>query len=549
MRVLLLSLILAQPQKVVEENKIYTANSSAVFADSHFKTLTPYLQQYALYLSSYNIPKQERSKYARVASFICNSLSTRKKIYIPEFVNGSDETVIYVNLLNYEWLRKDIDELAEIGSGVRPFPEPYFHSFLYEQKPVKVSEETVVTEIIVGSEITVISVADCYKPGVVNQVICQVDAGSKFKVLSVHDNLLLIETKAGRGWIYKTNVQINRKETFVLKPTKEKIFTSGIALDPVIMTNMISKSQAKAPIFRTDWFIANASMAPAYYKILRLGNKLKDFENLIYADPEYSKKARSEDKGLVVQSTISRNNRTLIRRPAQKGAYWSSHDTLKSVNDRKYITNFLDEEFDATEDIGNLPNGLQVYFITDGKGNRLDRADTNIVIDNTSISKVVECAKSCMVCHVRGINPIKDEIRTLTKTLSNVESVKLLNINEKDAYRVADLFGSNLDKQIIADQNYYADAVLEATGVQPEKISSELLEIYNNYIEKLLTKEQIALDFGISLKELEEVIRKSDDPVFLGLIKQPFRPVRRDQFEESFQGLMLTVIKHRGGIK
>jgi hypothetical protein len=284
-------------------------------------------------------------------------------------------------------------------------------------------------------------------------------------------------------------------------------------------------------------------LPPAYYDFLNLGKSLKDFENLVFADSEKAVKASGEDKGIVVSSTVARNNRTLIRAPTfTKGYIWYSHDTLTSVGDRQYVQKILNEDFDATEDIGTLPNGLQAYFVTNGKGERQDAAPTDIAVDNLAVDRTVRPGRSCMICHGEGIKPIDDEIRTLTKKLKNKEQINLLITNRKDRYRIESLFGGDLDQQIIDDQNLYAKAVARVNGLKPEVNAKLYGEIYDNYAEHLLTPEVVARELGLTVDDLIPMVRASTDNVVLGLVKNPVRPLRRDQWEKSFSGMMQTLI-------
>jgi hypothetical protein len=303
------------------------------------------------------------------------------------------------------------------------------------------------------------------------------------------------------------------------------------------------------PILRADWFIANAIVPPAYYDFLGLGDKAQDFDKLIFANEELAKQARSQDKAVVIASIVARNNRTLTRSPTFTGGYyWVSHDSLKSVDDRDYVKFLLDEKFDATEDIGSLPNGLQVYFLTDGKGKRLDFANPDIAIDHTAADKLVRTGRSCIICHSDGIRPIADEVRSLTKKLQDPKQVQLLITRSEDAYRIDDLFSSNLDEQIIKDQNYYRAAVSRATGLQSETVAKLLNEIYNNYIEHLMTVEDVAREVGVDVNSLDAYIKASKDNVVLGLLKTPTRPIRRDQWEFSFSRFMILIHARRQGL-
>ncbi len=493
--------------------QIYTPDSSVKFALADLTTNVPEEEQpYTRYLSLYNVPKEERRRVAATVSFAVNSLGTRRKMYIPVFVGGTDETLIRLNIDHYEWNAKIWDDLASKGSGPNPLPEPYFHAFL---------------DKIVSGEDTKKTVT---------------------KKVTKTRNVFSGYSQSGQPVYQQEQYQEDVTEEQVVpgESKKKKVFAGAPWIDQLSLASLIKATQAESPILRADWFVVNALLPPAYYNFLRLGKKDEDFEKLIFADEKLAKKARSQDKAVVITSTVARNNRTLTRSPTfTKGYYWVSHDSKTSVDDRQYVQNLLNEKFDATEDIGTLPNGLQAYFLTDGAGNRLDEADINIAIDNTAVDRVVRNGRSCIICHIEGIKILDDEIRTLTKKLQNKEEVKLLVTKKEDAYRIDDLFSSDLDKQIIKDQNLYAEAIAASTGLKTTENAKNYASIYDAYAEHLLTKDVVAKDLGIPLADLEKYVRNSTDNVVLGLIKNPIRAVRRDQWERSFQGLMIIVVAAR----
>jgi hypothetical protein len=120
---------------------------------------------------------------------------------------------------------------------------------------------------------------------------------------------------------------------------------------------------------------------------------------------------------------------------------------------------------------------------------------------------------------------------------------------KEDFYRIEDLFSSDLDKQIIADQNLYRDAVSRASGLQSETVSRVIGEIYNGYIENLLTPEEISRDIGVEFNQLDGYIKASKDNLVLGLLRNPIRPIRRDQWEQSFQRFMILIMARKQGLE
>lgn len=503
-------------QPIPVKAPLYTPDHSVRLAAADLATVDPAERPYIRYLSLYNIPKEFRGNVGISVSFVANSLSTRRKIYIPVFVGGSDETLIRLNIDQYEWLAKSWDDLAAKGSGPRAQAEPYFHVFVEKLVPGGTVKKKTFKEVTRTKKVHIGYYQHNGQPAYRDEQVVE-----------------------------KVEVEVDVPGEAV----KKRVFAGAPWVDPNALGFLIKETQAESPILRADWFIINATLAPAYYDFLRLGKNIKDFDNLVFADEVLAAKARTQDKAVVITSVVARNNRTLTRSPTFTNGYrWQSHDSLKSVDDRQYILNFLNEKFDATEDIGTLPNGLQAYFLTDGAGNRLDFANPDVAIDNTAADRVVRTARSCIICHASGILPIQDEVRALTKKLQNAEEVKLLITNRKDAFKVQDLFGSNLDEQIIKDQNIYSDAVARATGLRMDVNAKLYANIYDQYMEVLINKEVIARDLGIYIEEVEAIIRLSNDPVVLALIRFPPGPVRRDQWERSFQNLMLVALARRQGL-
>lgn len=500
------------PRQVLPEI-LYTSDSSIKFAVGDLLTVPVNDKKYMRYFSLHNIPKAKRREYAATFSFVCNSLSTRKKISIPQFVGASDETVIRVDIRHYNWTPEALEKLGLKGSGPKPFPEPYFHY---------VTDKPIVEKTKVKKKIT-------------EKVEWKNEQGQQY-----------VGTD-GKPLYKDVEKEIEVEE--IVSSKREYYPDVAPWLDPLANKTLCDGTCSKFPMFRIDWFISNVILAPSYYDLLGIGQNSKDFAKLIFADEDLAKKAKSQDKAVVVASIVARNNRTLTRSPTFTGGYyWVSHDSLTSVNDRDYVKNLLDEKFDATEDIASLPNGLQVYFLTDGNGNRIDFANPDIAVDHTAVDKIVRTGRSCIICHADGIRPINDEVRLLTKKLQDPKQIRLLISREADAERIEDLFSVDLDEQIIKDQNYYRAAVAKASGLQSEVISKTLNEIYNWYVERLMTIDDVSREVGISINNLDTYIKASKDNVVLGLLKSPTRPIRRDQWETAYGRFEIVIGARRQGL-
>ena len=519
-----ISPVFAQPGA---QELLYSPDHSVKLALADLKTLPPDIQYTTRYLSLYNIPRNDRIAVAKTVSFVVNSLSTRRKPYVPSFVPNSDFTLIRLNLDDYDWDRKTWEKLGKEGSGPKPFPEPYFHYFIEEQ-----DVEVIITPNFVE---VIVETAPIY---VGERQVGTVKQGDQFTISQTQGEWYSITTADGTaGWLSKRNCKAVQRTRNT--GSRRRRFAQAPWLEASSVIDLVKLTQSECPIYRADWFICNAILPPTYHEFLKLGKNFKDFEKLVFADVNRAENARLQDKGIVIHSSVARNNRTLIRSNALTNYIWISHDTLRSVDKRKYAQIILNEEFDASEIIGSLPNGLQAYFLTDGKGSRTDFADPNIAIDSTAADKIVRTGRSCMICHSDGIRPIDDEIRSITKMLQDKEQVQLLASKKGDYYKVADLFGSDLSQVVVRDQQSYQNAVNAVTGLDMRVNAANLARIYDGYAETLLTKENVVRECGIPFNELETLIRLSTDNVVAGLIKSPVRAVRRDQWEESFGQFML----------
>jgi len=502
-----------QPIQTQAPEILYTADSSIKFAVGDILTIPEEDRKYMRYFSLYNIPKVKRRDYAATFSFVCNSLSTRKKICIPIFLGASDETVMRVDIRHYGWKPEILERLGLKGSGPKPFPEPYFHYVI--DKPILEKVKV--------------------KKKVLEKVPWKDERGVQYV------------TKDGKPAFKEVEKEVEVEELVANK--REYCPEKAPWLDPLANGTLYTNCCTAYPMFRADWFMANVILPPFYYDILGLGKNIKDFEKLAFADEDLARKASSQDKAVVIASIVARNNRTLTRSPTFTGGYiWGSKDSLTSVNDRDYVKYLLDEKFDATEDIASLPNGLQFYFLTDGKGARLDFANPDIAIDKESVDKIVRTGRSCMICHSDGIRPINDEIRSLTRKLQDPKQVQLLITRKEDAFRIEDLFSSDLDEQIIKDQNYYRAAVARATGLRSEVVAKTLNEIYNTYVERLLNIEDVCREVGINVNNLDAYIKASKDNVVLGLLKNPTRPIRRDQWETCYGRFEILIGARKQGL-
>ena len=179
------------------------------------------------------------------------------------------------------------------------------------------------------------------------------------------------------------------------------------------------------PTLRVDWFIARATRPPLYHHLLRIPDHDAKLEAKLGVHAINNILGAEVDRAGMINSGISAQHRLVERHEGTNGYYWKSYD-FKPTSKRGDLTRFpLGPEFhsnkyerfafehDGGEIIFRLPNGLQGYMLTDGKGQRIDAGPTDVVADKTRISGNVEIVNglSCIACHTQGMLPVEDIVR------------------------------------------------------------------------------------------------------------------------------------------
>ena len=203
----------------------------------------------------------------------------------------------------------------------------------------------------------------------------------------------------------------------------EAIYPYMIDFDEVTQTNLHVKLASlrqemacEVPFVYADWFLATASLPPLYHDILALPATERELEQELGIDV-----ARNLQRAPGVRvwragtnnSGVSNHNRVVERHRSPYGAYWKSHDFASSVGAKNIFTHPLSFERDGGEVIFNLPNKLQAYYISDGLGNRIDVAPTEIVSNPAASDPAVRNGLSCIGCHTEGMKAFEDEVRSV----------------------------------------------------------------------------------------------------------------------------------------
>ena len=213
-------------------------------------------------------------------------------------------------------------------------------------------------------------------------------------------------------------------------PKIEAEYPYTIEYDPETQADLLAKltrlrqdMDCEVPFVHVDWFLATASLPLLYHDILELPMTDIELERALGIDVARNMRSpgRSVWRAGMKKSGVSKHNRVVERHRSRYGAYWKSYDFAGSKGTKDISTHPLSFEKDGGEVIFNLPNGLQAYYITDGSGNRIDVAPTDIVSipspadDDPSVRNGL----SCIGCHTEGMKTFEDVVRASIENTEN----------------------------------------------------------------------------------------------------------------------------------
>jgi hypothetical protein len=439
------------------------------------------LQPLIRYLSLYNLTEPERANAARVLSFHVNSLS--REAYIVQPVSIAAGPLLRVNLSDYGWDRKTWERLAEA--------DPYFH--------VQIEE-------------------------VIDQPYGVMENG-RFRQTEV------VKEKTG-------------KKSTALAP-----WLAETPAAQATLADLVNRTQSQAPVVRADWLFHQTAIQDGrkagYYDFLGLGNTVADFDKLIGFDQKLAEQFKAEMAGVVLRSTVALNNRRLVRFGKIGGAKWLTLDAKTNV-DKRNFARVLDDgfEFDATEQIASLPNGLHAFFLANAQGQRQDTAPDFIASDATApgTDRRVHAALSCVRCHAEGIRPINDWVRRLVAPPLALQSPDYERLK-----RLRQLYLGDLAAAVKRDGDDYAVAVAKTNGLSLAANARAYGQFWARYAETDFDLARIELELGmpreVFLPAFREYAAKTGslDPIIAGLLQTPPLAVRSEHWEEAFPLAQLAI--------
>jgi hypothetical protein len=185
---------------------------------------------------------------------------------------------------------------------------------------------------------------------------------------------------------------------------------------------LVALTRTRIPIVNGDWFVDQGSLFPLYTDVLDIPTDgggddeatfFQRFAGVVQQDDFDNNNI--ECAGMSGQASLVSNfNRVQCREDTRDGYIWSSIDYANQAGGANIFGNPVDFfNFRAGgEIIASLPDGQQVYFVTDAAGNFLADVPSNVATDYQPDSdRVVHEGQSCMHCHMQGILERDDELK------------------------------------------------------------------------------------------------------------------------------------------
>lgn len=444
------------------------------------------------WLSSYNAAtKEELQSLYELGSFVTNQLNFHGHRLSPA-IPLHDGRLLRISIHDLSISAEAWDELGRKGSGIAPFPEPYFHT--------------------------------------------TVEKAVKYKRATTYDY------RAGR-WNWE-------------EYTKEKQQVLAIAehVSRDYALKLFELTGSEFPVYRTDWFCNYALQTPAYERFQGNPKDFADFLKLGGVKADAFDRTAVALRGAALRSEVTFRNRIIERIPTDRrygdGYFYNTLDYFTSIGKNDVISNLLNRKRDAGEMIWSLPNGLQGYGLVafDAEKNiekQIGFADANkAALDNRTKRqiKTVISGMSCVHCHAKGAIPVADETR-----LTATDTVALLVKDPKEAERIGDVyFGADINAKFFVDQVHYAAAVKALCGKDPAAIALAFEDLLYRYQDAPLGIDEICIEMGYPketvLPLIGEVSRAGQlDQTFVRQLRA--RVARRDQFEAVYHQLQRLLIR------
>ncbi len=267
---------------------------------------------------------------------------------------------------------------------------------------------------------------------------------------------------------------------------------------------LVYHMQSRVPLVSGPWFLfqtlAQDDRDVGYYQFLGLKTQ-KDFERLVRFDSKLAKGI--EQRRVVIFSGVTLEPRRVERTVTVLGALWRTFDSVKAIdkNNPLRVLDDKDFRFNASEQIGVLPNGLPAFLLANDKGVLQNVAPPNIVSGDRTSGKDsrLHVCYSCLNCHLAG----------KASMVLDIEAVPIRKIAAVD-YRVLRALKRQYLRKVAGlvdqDRRSYATAYLEASGLKTAEYGRAVAKAYIGYDEMRADLAWMARDAGVTVLVLRAAL-------------------------------------------
>jgi hypothetical protein len=334
----------------------------------------------------------------------------------------------------------------------------------------------------------------------------------------------------------------------------------------VVVPAVVAKEKNVALLVNALWFLNQTAAdedgrSPSYRDFLGVKNQ-KDFETLIGLNREILKTYFKLAREAVAKSGVARQPRELEFLGIPGGWLSLTKDNRLALGNRNPLET-QGVEFDATEGIAPLANGLLAYLLANRQG-ELQRAAPDFVGPNTEAPGDAHDGRihnyiGCIQCHKTGLQDVPGFYRSV------FSKVKYYNADPDKHQEVTRAYFSDLEPIINQTRQTYASAIMKVTtidadearilgleatpGMKPEDDSANMSDTFWGYEKAQVTRVYAATAFGCNEATLVNAIQqrykaeKIVNPMLLNWLG-PDLPITIRQFESLYKEGRETVQRY-----
>lgn len=174
-------------------------------------------------------------------------------------------------------------------------------------------------------------------------------------------------------------------------------------------------------------------------------------------------------------SWVAYNDRVIAINRIPTGFAFRTYDSLNTKRNKDFLERPLDVinnkiEFDAGELLAHLPNGLQAALLINGKGDRVEFADSRAARNTQDADVTVRTQVGCLQCHAPESGFISPTSR---KFKESIQAGLKLNVKQEEEKLKAEAFLLSWEEEEKEYRGKYGRALAAATRAEPKNLADK----------------------------------------------------------------------------